>query len=196
MLLRAHAAIWLNPGSGGTLGRLLNSSVRRASVVVGLVLVAVIAPGPAALARGREPQMRVLLLENTKLSLRADGAKPLRVQGLSGGERRPKRLQLSLQGRRLSATVDGRSMVLAPNTLLTVQNDDPRGIWLGPRRYRGVLRISGRGGRLRVVNSLGIETYLASVVGSEMPHRYAGSPAGPGGGGRTYALKQRSRGGA
>ena len=197
MLLRAHAAIWLNPGSGGTLGRLLNSSVRRASVVVGLVLVAVIAPGPAALARGREPQMRVLLLENTKLSLRADGAKPLRVQGLSGGERRPKRLQLSLQGRRLSATVDGRSMVLAPNTLLTVQNDDPRGIWLGPRRYRGVLRISGRGGRLRVVNSLGIETYLASVVGSEMPHRWplaalqAQAVAA-----RTYALKQRSRGGA
>ena len=171
--------------------------MRRASVVVGLVLVAVIAPTPAALARGREPQMRVLLLENTQLSLRSDGAQPLRVQGLPGGERRPQRLQLSLQGTRLSANVDGRSMALRPSTLLTVQNDDPRGIWLGSRRYRGVLRISGRGGRLRVVNSLGIETYLASVVGSEMPHRWplaalqAQAVAA-----RTYALKQRSRGGA
>ena len=197
MLLRAHAAIWLNPGTGGTLGRLLISSVRRASVAVGLVLVAVIAPTPAALARGREPQMRVLLLENTRLSLRSDGAQPLRVQGLPGGERRPQRLQLSLQGTRLSANVDGRSMALRASTLLTVQNDDPRGIWLGSRRYRGVLRISGRGGRLRVVNSLGIETYLASVVGSEMPHRWplaalqAQAVAA-----RTYALKQRSRGGA
>ena len=171
--------------------------MRRASVVVGLVLVAVIAPTPAALARGREPQMRVLLLENTRLSLRSDGAQPLRVQGLPGGERRPQRLQLSLQGTRLSANVDGRSMALRASTLLTVQNDDPRGIWLGSRRYRGVLRISGRGGRLRVVNSLGIETYLASVVGSEMPHRWplaalqAQAVAA-----RTYALKQRSRGGA
>ncbi len=171
--------------------------MRRASVVVGLVLVGVIAPTPAALARGREPQMRVLLLENTQLSLRSDGAQPLRVQGLPGGERRPQRLQLSLQGSRLSANVDGRSMALRASTLLTVQNDDPRGIWLGSRRYRGVLRISGRGGRLRVVNSLGIETYLASVVGSEMPHRWplaalqAQAVAA-----RTYALKQRSRGGA
>ena len=171
--------------------------MRRASVVVGLVLVAVIAPTPAALARGREPQMRVLLLENTQLSLRSDGAQPLQVQGLPGGERRPQRLQLSLQGTRLSANVDGRSMALRASTLLTVQNDDPRGIWLGSRRYRGVLRISGRGGRLRVVNSLGIETYLASVVGSEMPHRWplaalqAQAVAA-----RTYALKQRSRGGA
>ena len=171
--------------------------MRRASVVVGLVLVAVIAPTPAALARGREPQMRVLLLENTQLILRSDGAQPLRVQGLPGGERRPQRLQLSLQGTRLSANVDGRSMALRASTLLTVQNDDPRGIWLGSHRYRGVLRISGRGGRLRVVNSLGIETYLASVVGSEMPHRWplaalqAQAVAA-----RTYALKQRSRGGA
>ncbi|WP_156957589.1 SpoIID/LytB domain-containing protein [Synechococcus sp. KORDI-52] len=184
-------------GSGGTLGRLLILSVRCTSVAVGLVLVALIAPTPAACARGREPQMRVLLLEDTQLSLRSDGAKPLLVQGLPGGERQPQRLQLSLQGRRLSATVDGRSMALGSSTLLTVQNDDPRGIWLGSRRYRGVLRISGRGGSLRVVNSLGIETYLASVVGSEMPHRWplaalqAQAVAA-----RTYALKQRSRGGA
>ena len=197
MLLRTHAAIWLNQGTGGTLGRLLISSVRRASVAVGLVLVAVIAPSPVALARGREPQMRVLLQESNRVSLRSDGALPLRVQGLPGGERRPQRLQLSLQGARLSATVDGRSMRLAPSTLVTVQNDDPRGIWLGGRRYRGVLRVSGRGGTLRVVNSLGVETYLASVVGSEMPHRWplaalqAQAVAA-----RTYALKQRSRGGA
>ena len=197
MLLRAHAAIWLNPGTGGTLGRPSISSVRRAFVAVGLVLVAVIAPSPMALARGREPQMRVLLLENNQVSLRSDGAQSLRVQGLPGGERLLQRLQLSLRGTRMSASVDGRSMLLAPSTLVTVQNDDPRGIWLGSRRYRGVLRISGRGGSLRVVNSLGVETYLASVVGSEMPHRWplaalqAQAVAA-----RTYALKQRSRGGA
>ena len=96
------------------------SSVRRASVAIGLVLVAEIAPSPAALSRGREPQMRVLLLENNRVNLRSDGAQPLQVQGLPGGERRPQRLQLSLQGTRLSATVDGRSIRLAPRTLVTV----------------------------------------------------------------------------
>ena len=197
MLLRAHAAIWLNLESGGTLGRLLISSVHRASVAAGLVLVAFIASPSAVMASGREPQMRVLLVENNQIGLRSDGAQPMRVQGLPGGDRRAQRLLLSLQGRRLSATVDGQSMVLGPSTLLTVQNDDPRGNWLGSRRYRGALRISGRGGRLRVINSLGIETYLASVVGSEMPHRWplaalqAQAVAA-----RTYALKQRSRGGA
>ena len=144
VLLKAHAAIWLNPRSGGTLGRLSIPSVRRAFVAVGLVLVAVMVPALASLARGLEPQMRVLLLEDTQLSLRSDGAQPLRVKGLPGGERRLQRLQLSLQDRRLRATVDGRSTQLAPSTLLTVQNDDPRGIWLGSRRYRGVLRISGQ----------------------------------------------------
>ena len=75
-------------------------------------------------------------------------------------------------------------------------SNDPRGIWLGQRRYRGELRLSGRGGQLRAVNALGIETYLMSVVGSEMPHQWplaalqAQAVAA-----RTYALQQRSRGG-
>ena len=67
------------------------SSVRRASVAVGLVLVAVIAPSPVALARGREPQMRVLLLENNRVSLRSDGAKPLRPSLAAGESLHPKR---------------------------------------------------------------------------------------------------------
>ena len=143
-----------------------------------------------------EPRMRVLLHEGPRLILRADGEQLMRVRGLPGGEGSWRRLEVSLRGGRLHLDCDGVERWLSGAAVLSVMNDDPRGIWLGQRRYRGSLRISGRGGTLRVVNDLGIETYLASVVGSEMPHAWpqaalqAQAVAA-----RTYALKQRSRGG-
>ena len=140
--------------------------------------------------------MKVLLSESSSIALRADGNQRLQVRGLPGGDQSLQRLRLQVRGTRLEAVLDGRAVSLPLGELLTVQNDDPRGIWLGQRRYRGELRLSGRGGQLRAVNALGIETYLMSVVGSEMPHQWplaalqAQAVAA-----RTYALQQRSRGG-
>ena len=42
-------------------------------------------------------------------------------------------------------------------------------IWLQKHRYRGTLMIRPQGDGLQAVNLVGLETYLASVVGSEMP---------------------------
>ena len=42
-------------------------------------------------------------------------------------------------------------------------------VWLQKRRYRGSLWIRPQGDILQAVNLVGLETYLASVVGSEMP---------------------------
>ena len=42
-------------------------------------------------------------------------------------------------------------------------------VWLQKRRYRGSLWIRPQGEALQAVNLVGLETYLASVVGSEMP---------------------------
>jgi stage II sporulation protein D len=58
------------------------------------------------------------------------------------------------------------------------------------------LQLLVRGGQVQVVNHLGIETYLTSVVGSEMPHKWplpalqAQAVAA-----RTYALRQRGKAG-
>ena len=151
-----------------------------AAAVAGLAAV-VMLPGVAVTA-SREPQMRVLLKQAPRLMLRADGGEPMRVRGLSGAEQRLQRLEL-----------DHRR--LAPGAVVRVENDDPRGIWLGQRRYRGTLLIQSRAGQLQVVNQLGVETYLASVVGSEMPHQWplaalqAQAVAA-----RTYALRQRGSG--
>ena len=163
--------------------------------LLGCTAVSVVAP-PVAVPLGREPEMRVLLHEGPTLTLRADADVPLQVRGLPGGTRQLRRLGLNLSSSGLEAELDGQRRRLSAGSLLQVTSPDPRGIWLGQRRYRGELQISGRGGQLRVVNALGIETYLASVVGSEMPHAWplaalqAQAVAA-----RTYALQQRSRGG-
>lgn len=91
---------------------------------------------------------------------------------------------------------DGSSRSLSARSAIEVQSDDPRGIWLGSRRYRGRLQFLVRRGQVQVVNHLGVETYLASVVGSEMPHRWplpalqAQAVAA-----RTYALRQLGKAG-
>ena len=192
-----HADIWLDMARGGTLKCLRFRMVRIASVVLaGFATAALLGSAQLAMPMEREPQMRVLLHEGPKLLLRADKAQWMQVRGMGGGVQRLRRLQLEQTGGSVVAVLDGKRRRLSTSTVLTVQNDDPRGIWLDSRRYRGQFQISCRGGRLRVVNALGIETYLASVVGSEMPHQWplaalkAQAVAA-----RTYALRQRSRGG-
>jgi stage II sporulation protein D len=63
---------------------------------------------------------------------------------------------------------------------------------LGQRRYRGRLQVLVSGGRLQAINHVPLESYLPSVVGSEMPASWpqealrAQAVAA-----RTYALRQR-----
>ena len=160
--------------------------------------------GPPAVIAAREPEMRVLLQRADQVTLRADADRPLRVRG--GGLER-----LALQ--RLEVRlVDGRLLLdfqpqgdpseplqrreLSASTRLSLETDDPRGIWLAQRRYGGVLHLTVHDRRIQVVNQLGIEAYLASVVGSEMPQDWpmaalrAQAVAA-----RTYALRQRGKAG-
>lgn len=57
--------------------------------------------------------------------------------------------------------------------LFRVQTDDPTGaVRLGAARYRGALRAVPGGGRLDIVNVVGLEQYLYGVVPREMPARW------------------------
>ncbi len=147
----------------------------------------------------QEPSMRVLLSQASVVRLRADGDQPFLVRGLGRGDQGMRSMEVSLRAGRLrirGQLSDGSSRSLAARSAIEVQSEDPRGIWLGSRRYRGRLQFLVRGGQVQVVNHLGIETYLASVVGSEMPHRWplpalqAQAVAA-----RTYALRQRGKAG-
>jgi len=64
-------------------------------------------------------------------------------------------------------------------------------VGLGRRRYRGMVRFLPDGDRLQAVNLLGLEHYLASVVGSEMPASWpAEALRAQAVAARTYALAQ------
>jgi len=147
----------------------------------------------------QEPSMRVLLSQASVVRLRADGDQPFLVRGLGRGDQGMRSMEVSLRAGRLrirGQLSDGSFRSLAARSAIEVQSEDPRGIWLGSRRYRGRLQFLVRGGQVQVVNHLGIETYLASVVGSEMPLRWplpalqAQAVAA-----RTYALRQRGKAG-
>jgi len=147
----------------------------------------------------QEPLMRVLLSQAPVVRLRADGDQPFLVRGLGRGDQRMRSMEVSLRagGLKIRGQMsDGSSRSLSARSAIEVQSDDPRGIWLGSRRYRGRLQLLVRGGQVQVVNHLGIETYLTSVVGSEMPHKWplpalqAQAVAA-----RTYALRQRGKAG-
>ncbi|MFL0754046.1 MAG: SpoIID/LytB domain-containing protein [Prochlorococcus sp.] len=166
-------------------------------LVGGLTLTAL--SSAAQVIAAQEPVIRVLVMESAALRIRADAAQPLLVTGLGSGEQKIGALSVRKQRGQLQLTVEGRSRRLASLGLereLRVRSEDPRGIWLGRRRYRGELRVRSVGGGLQVVNHLGVEDYLASVVGSEMPESWplaalqAQAVAA-----RTYALSKHGKAG-
>ena len=75
---------------------------------------------------------------------------------------------------------------------IEVKSSDRRGIWVGQKRYSGKLNLYILDSEILVINVLGIEKYLSSVVGSEMPAKWplealkAQAIAS-----RTYAFKQK-----
>ena len=152
-----------------------------------------------AVQAAQEPSMRVLLSHAPLVRLRADGEQPFLVRGLGRGDQRMRSMDVSLRAGRLlisGQTSNGSDLQLSARSAIEVNSNDPRGVWLGSRRYRGRLQFLVRAGQVQVVNHLGIETYLASVVGSEMPHKWplpalqAQAVAA-----RTYALRQRGKAG-
>jgi len=81
---------------------------------------------------------------------------------------------------------------LKNNQQFQIRSSDGRGIWVGQKRFSGKLNLFVYDSEILVVNVLGIEKYLDSVVGSEMPTKWpiealkAQAIAS-----RTYALKQK-----
>ena len=55
---------------------------------------------------------------------------------------------------------------------IVVKSSDGRGIWVGQKRYSGKLNLYILDSEILVINILGIEKYLSSVVGSEMPAKW------------------------
>ncbi|MCX5932266.1 MAG: SpoIID/LytB domain-containing protein [Cyanobacteria bacterium] len=156
---------------------------------------------PLLASRSTNPQLRVLLLELP--SIRLAGSSGLRLRDARGGEllRMPAgaTLALSQVGGRIqaqpSAVTQGSSGSLSLSELWLEPLPDSAGfasLQIESRRYRGRLQVKVEAAKLRAINVIELETYLPSVVGSEMPASWplealrAQAVAA-----RTYALRQR-----
>ncbi len=142
-----------------------------------------------------EPIINVLVLKDTKIRIRSDRSIPLIINGQGFSNKRIKGFTLKKGNNRTILFFDKNKQKiydLKNKEKLVVSSTDRRGIWVGQKRYAGKLKIFILDNEMLVVNVLGIEKYLGSVVGSEMPAKWplealkAQAIAS-----RTYALKQK-----
>ena len=143
----------------------------------------------------RIPTIKVLISKNKNIRIRADRSIPLTVEGQRFSNKKFKGLTLKLKNNRKIMFFDKNKQKiydLKNNDKFVIKTSDVRGIWVGQRRYSGKLKIFVLHNEILVVNILGVENYLSSVVGSEMPTKWpiealkAQAIAS-----RTYALKQK-----
>ena len=143
----------------------------------------------------REPIIRVLISKNNNLRIRSDRSIPLTIEGKFFSSKKIKGLTLKNEKNRKILYFDKNKQKkydLKSNQQFQVSSSDGRGIWVGQKRFSGKLNLYVLDSEILVVNVLGIEKYLSSVVGSEMPTKWpiealkAQAIAS-----RTYALKQK-----
>jgi len=141
----------------------------------------------------REPIIRVLIKKDTKLRVRSDSSIPLIIKGNRFFNKRIKGLTISNKLNKKVLFFDkqkDKCYKLNKESFL-IKSRDRRGIWVGDKRYSGIINVTIKDNQIYVVNELGIEKYLNSVVGAEMPHKWplealkAQAIAS-----RTYALKK------
>ena len=141
-----------------------------------------------------EPIIRVLISKKKFLRIRADSDIPLIFKYQNLIKKNVKGITLN-KGRNATKLFfdknKSKAYEIKADNGLVIKSFDKRGIWVGGKRYSGLINIKNLKSEIFVVNTLGIEKYLTSVVGSEMPHRWplealkAQAIAS-----RTYALKK------
>lgn len=148
-----------------------------------------------SVAAAREPLIRVLISKNKNSRIRSDRSIPLIIKGQRFSNKKIKGLTLKKESNRTIMFFDKNKQKiydLNKQQKLQVKSSDGRGIWVGQKRYSGKLNVHILDSEILVVNVIGIEKYLSSVVGSEMPAKWplealkAQAIAS-----RTYAFKQK-----
>ncbi len=141
-----------------------------------------------------EPIIRVLIAKEKNLRVRADGKIPLVYKYNNRYKKNVKGITIKKENNSTTLYFDknkSKGYEININRGLIIKSSDKRGIWIGDKRYSGLINIINLDHQIFVVNILGIENYLTSVVGSEMPHIWplealkAQAIAS-----RTYALKK------
>ena len=141
-----------------------------------------------------EPIIRVLISKEKNLRIRADSNIPLNFKYKNIIKKNVKGITLKKEINSTKLFFDrnkSKAYEIEEDKGIVIRSSDKRGIWVGGKRYSGLINIKNFKNQIFVVNIIGIEKYLTSVVGSEMPHRWplealkAQAIAS-----RTYALKK------
>jgi stage II sporulation protein D len=150
---------------------------------------------PRTISASKQPIISVLISKDKKIRIRSDRSIPLKIKGQRFFNKKIKGLTLKKQNDRTTLFFDKNKQKiydLKNEEKFSVSSSDKRGIWVGNKRYAGKLKIFISDNDILIVNVIGIENYLSSVVGSEMPAKWplealkAQAIAS-----RTYALKQK-----
>ncbi len=150
---------------------------------------------PGIVFASTQPIISVLILKDKKIRIRSDRSIPLIIKGKRFSNKKIRGLTLTKQNDKTTLFFDKNKQKiynLKNKQKFLVKSSDKRGIWVGNKRYAGKLKIFIRDNDILIVNVIGIEKYLSSVVGSEMPAKWplealkAQAIAS-----RTYALKQK-----
>ena len=145
-----------------------------------------------------EPIIKVLIAKDEKLRVRADSSIPLNISEPILPKTKIKGLTFKKLNNKFILSLDSNKdkyYEISNNKSLIIRSSDRRGIWINSKRYPGKINIVFRNNKILVINVLGVEKYLNSVVGSEMPHKWhiealkAQAIAS-----RTYALKKTNNG--
>ena len=143
----------------------------------------------------KEPIIRVLISKNNSIRIRSDKSIPLTIEGRNFSNKKIKGLTLKNEKNRKILYFDKNKQKiydLKSNQQFQVKSSDGRGIWVGKKRFAGKLNLFVLDSEILVVNVLGIEKYLSSVVGSEMPTKWPMEALKAQAiSSRTYALKQK-----
>jgi stage II sporulation protein D len=162
----------------------MDATARRISVFAAIALLAVLVPlgchQEAAISpNARAPIVRVKLKQATAAVLVSARGSPL-VQ--SSGESAPRRLRFPSTPVLVSLAPDGwhiGAALVLPGGELTMQPEQDGGIAIEGKPYRGRYRlvpvVPQQAGPMRfdVINDVDVDSYLMSVVTSEMPRTFA-----------------------
>ena len=148
-----------------------------------------------SLNASNEPLIRVLISKKNNIRIRSDRSIPLTINGKTFVNKKIRGLTLRNEKKGKILFFDNNKKKiynLKNNQQIQIKSSDNRGIWVGQKRFSGKINLFILNSEILIVNVLGIERYLSSVVGSEMPTKWpmealkAQAIAS-----RTYALKQK-----
>ena len=109
-----------------------------------------------------EPMIRVMVFDSKEIFLKADQDRSILVQGIYPRYIKVKSIKIRTSDGKVIYSTNNNSSKwfhLPSEREIRISSRDPRGVWLGNRRYGGELRVIKENKNLIVVNHLPVEKY-------------------------------------